>query len=142
MPGPVPSETKRRRNKPPAPPVAVPPGAFSGTTPDLPNAEGYSERTRAWYESWRESEQAPTFTKTAWLTLWMLADLVELYFAEPTAAAWAQIKQTQAGLLALPADQRRAGFKVEPPKPTAVPNSPAKVSSIAERRMRLTSDSA
>lgn len=140
MPGPVPNETKRRRNKPPVPPVAVPPGAFSGSTPDLPNADRYSERTQAWYQSWRESEQAPTFTKTAWLTLWMLADLVDLYFAEPTASAWAQIKQTQTGLLALPADQRRAGFKVEPPKPQPVVTAPSKVSSLADRRARLTED--
>lgn len=139
MPGPVPAEQKRHRRKPPSAPVAVPPGAFSGSTPDLPNADDYSPRTQAWYQSWRESEQAPTFTKTAWLTLWMLADLVDIYFAAPTASAWAQIKQTQTGLLALPADQRRAGFKVEPPKtPTIVRSS--KVSSIADRRRRLTAD--
>jgi hypothetical protein len=136
MPGPVPSEVKRRRNKPKIVPLAVPPGAFSGTTPELPNAENYSARTQAWYQSWRESEQAPTFTKTAWLTLWMLAELVDLYWLKPTPAAWAQIKQTQTGLLALPADQRRVGFKVEPPKPAVVP-SPAGVASLADRRARL-----
>lgn len=139
MPGPLPAENKRRRNKPAADPVAVPPGAFQGATPDLPNAENYSSRTQAWYATWRESEQAPTFTKSAWLTLWMLADLVDDYFANPTASAWAQIKQTQAGLLALPADQRRAGFKVEPPKAPAT-TTPSKVSSIADRRARLTGD--
>lgn len=142
MPGPAPAEKKRRRNKPPIPPAVVPPGAFSGKTPDLPNAGNYSQRTQDWYQSWREAEQADTFTKTAWLTLWMLADLVEKYFANPTAAAWAQIKQTQTGLLALPADQRRAGFKVDPPKLSLTEPSLASVSSLDERRALLISDSA
>ena len=138
MPGPVPSETHRHRIKPKSKPVAVPPGAYAGVTPELPNADNYSPRTRAWYATWRECEQAPTFTKTAWLTLHMLADLVDAYFANPTASAWAQIKQTQTGLLALPADQRRAGFKVEPPKSKPAAAKPGSVSSIAERRARLT----
>ena len=140
--GPVPSEVKRRRNKPKIAPINVAPGAYSGTTPDLPNAQNYSQRTQDWYSTWRESEQAPTFTKTAWLSLWMLADLVDAYFASPTPAAWAQIKQTQTGLLALPADQRRANFKVEAPKPVLVSSTRAieNVSNIADRRTRLISN--
>jgi hypothetical protein len=53
------------------------------------------------------------------LTLHMLADLVDAYFEAPSAEKWSQIKQTQTGLLALPADQRRANFRVELPKPDA-----------------------
>ena len=136
MPGPVPQEVKRRRNKPKIALTTVAPGAYSGTTPELPNAENYSQRTRDWYATWRESEQAPIFTKTAWLTLHMLADLVDVYYQAPTATLWAQIKQTQTGLLALPADQRRSAFKVEPPKPLAIVSSRV-VTNIADRRARL-----
>lgn len=84
--------------------------------PELPNAAAYSERTRDWYETWRTCEQAPLFSRTAWLTLHMLADLVDAYFEAPSAEKWSQIKQTQTGLLALPADQRRANFRIEQPK--------------------------
>lgn len=137
--GPVPQETKRRRNKPKIAPTEVAPGAYSGTTPELPNAEKYSHRTQLWYLTWRECEQAETFTKTAWLTLHMLADLVEAYYAEPTASAWAQIKATQTGLLALPADQRRNNWKVAPLK-VEKQVLPEGVSDIADRRTRLVAD--
>ena len=136
MPGPMPSENPRRRNKPRSTPLSVPPGAFSGVTPELPNAENYSARTRAWYEAYRTCEQAPTFTKTAWQGLWDLADLMDYYYANPRPATWAQIKQTLAGYLAFPADQRKSHFKVELPKPTVVP-SPAGVAVLADRRARL-----
>lgn len=146
MPGPVPAATKRRRNKPASDPLVVPPGAYSGKTPPLPNAKAYSARTRSWYESWRKSEQAGTFTTSTWMTLWMLADLVDSYFKKPTPAAWAQIKQTQAAMLAMPADQRRAGFTVDPTAPEEPPatgrgkKSPGTVTRIDARRQRLTED--
>ncbi len=142
MPGPLPSENPRRRNKRPSPPVNVPPGAYAGWTPKLPNARRYSKRTQSWYETWRKCEQAGMFTTTAWLTLWMLADLVEVYFEKPQASTWAQIKAAQGGLLALPAEQRKAGFKVEPPKLPAVVSrgKASKVSSLDERRRRLIAD--
>jgi hypothetical protein len=145
MPGPVPQETKRRRNKPTIDPTTVPPGAYSGETPELPNAEKYSERTLVWYQTWRECEQAETFTKTAWLSLHMLADLVEEYYKKPTANTWAQIKQTQTGLLALPADQRRVGFKVKDPKKettTKTSGAGSNVVGINDRRERLLADGA
>lgn len=143
MSGPVPEEEgkKRRRNKPKIPKTAVLPGAYSGKTPALPNARKYSKRTRDWYETWRHAEQAPTFTKTAWLTLHMLADLVEEYFKNPTPTAWAQIKQTQSGLLAMPADQRRSNFKVEPPKKDPVIKS-SNVTDLSERRRQILADGA
>ena len=119
MPGPVPQEARRRRNKPAIEPTRVDVAAPVVAGPALPDAERYSERTRAWYETWRTSEQSGLFTSTAWLTLSMLADLVDAYFEAPSAEKWSQVKQTQAGLLALPADQRRANFKVEQPQAAA-----------------------
>jgi hypothetical protein len=119
MGGPVPQETRRRRNVPAIPATVVEASEAVSAGPELPNPGRYSERTRAWYETWRTCEQAPLFSRTAWLTLHMLADLVDAYFEAPSAEKWSQIKQTQTGLLALPADQRRANFRVELPKPDA-----------------------
>lgn len=141
MSGPIPSENPVRRNKPKIAKTVVALGTQLAKTPDLPNSEHYSERTLIWYQTWRESEQAYTFTKTAWLTLHMLADLVEAYYKEPTASSWAQIKQTQSGLLALPAEQRRLNFKIEVPKIETV-KSVRNVTNLDDRRERLLADGA
>ena len=143
MSGPVPQEVKRRRNKPKIAPTSVAPGAYSGISPALPNADSYSQRTRDWYETYRTCEQAELFTKTAWQTLWDLAPLMDLYYTAPTPTAWAQIKQTLSGFLALPADQRRANWKVEPPKKgTSSKPSGTNVIEMSDRRNRLLADGA
>jgi len=119
MPGPVPQESRRRTNRPAIPATVLDGSQAVSGGPELPDAGRYSQRTQEWYETWRTCEQAPLFSRTAWLTLHMLADLVNAYFEAPSAEKWSQIKQTQTGLLALPADQRRANFRVELPKPEA-----------------------
>lgn len=100
----------------------------------------YSDRTRDWYETWRTCEQAPLFSRTAWLTLHMLADLVEAYFEAPSAEKWSQIKQTQTGLLALPADQRRANFRIEASK--AEQQAPQGRRTDPRSRLKAVSDAA
>jgi hypothetical protein len=138
-PGPVPQDTTRRRNKPKFEQTLVPALAYSGEAPLLPNSDRYSDRTIAWYETYRTCEQAGTFSRTGWQTLWDLADLMDAYYTNPTASSWAQISKTLSGFMALPADQRRLNWKIEAPKIETV-KSVRTVAILDDRRSRLASD--
>lgn len=140
MPGPVPQESRRRTNRPAIAPTVVEASQALSGGPALPGADRYSQRTWDWYETWRTCEQAPLFSRTAWLTLHMLADLVNAYFEAPSAEKWSQIKQTQTGLLALPADQRRANFRIEASK--TEPQAPLGRRTDPRSRLKAVSDAA
>ena len=139
MPGPVPSEVKRRRNKPVIDPTLVTPGAYSGESPALPSPELHHELTLKWYETMRTCEQAVTFTKTAWQALWDFSYVMDDFYNHPTTRKWNEIKPTLEQYLVFPASQRRAQFKVEPPKSAAVVST-SNVTNIADRRSRLIAD--
>jgi hypothetical protein len=69
--GPAPKDpaTRRRRNVAPTPTVIVPDDEIRG--PELPagvlpGAEQWHPRTREWWETWRRSAQAQSFTATDW----------------------------------------------------------------------------
>lgn len=54
------------------------------TTPLLPDAAKYSDKTRKWYQMWCNSAVVRMFQPTDWNRLWMLAPLVDEYFKNPT----------------------------------------------------------
>lgn len=70
--GPAPKDpaTRRRRNADPTPKVTITDDQQlrGPALPDdaLPEGEGWHPRTLAWWETWRRSPQAQTFTATDW----------------------------------------------------------------------------
>jgi hypothetical protein len=136
--GPPPSESKRRRNKDEFEDHAVTVATDDvADSPELPGADEYSARTRAWYETWRRAPQASIFTVTDWQRLHMLAPLVEEYWREPRKELLSEIRLNESLLGATHVDRMRGRIKVEPPKPTS-PKPPANVADLTQRRRRLT----
>lgn len=118
MPGPPPSEHKRRRNADTyadVKAIVTDDGRVRG--PALTGE--WPEAVRAWYDIWRTSPQAAEFVMTDWMRLRMLAPLVGDYLAKPTAMKLAEIRQNESLLGATYADRLRARIKVEKtPAPT------------------------
>jgi len=133
--GPAPKENRRRRNADTyeGHQVTVAEGV-PVDSPVLPGAREYLKRTRDWYDAWRSSPQAQTFTVTDWQRLHMLAPIVDRYFREPTTALMAEIRLNESLLGATHADRLRARIKVE----VAPKEVPEGVPSIDEYRRRLT----
>lgn len=131
--GPVPKATsvtrhqskQRRRNLEAATP----------TVPELP--DGYSDETRAWWESWLASPQTSFFAATDWQTLLRCAKLVDLFNAKPTAQLAAEIRQIESKLGGTAADRDRLGWKIDPPAEDAQP-APAGARSRPDPRRHAT----
>jgi hypothetical protein len=85
--------------------------------PPLPDAETYSERTRAWYATWATSPQAANFAATDWQRLAMLAPLVDAYFAKPERNTLAEIRINESKLGATPEDRLRLAWRLDAPAP-------------------------
>jgi hypothetical protein len=135
MPGPPPSEHKRRRNADTYADVkatVVDDGELVG-----PGLEGpdWSAHARSYWDTWRRSPQAKTFLATDWMRLRMLVPLVESYLSDPTPQKMAEIRQNESLLGATHADRLRARIKVEKPAESTTPA--AGVTALDEYRKSL-----
>ena len=101
--------------------------------PDLPDDVDWPDATRAWWETWRKSAQAATFTDTDWSFLLDTAVLhMEFWDGDRSVAAELRLRAAKFG--ATPED--RARLKIEVGDPGKPRKQPAK---NAARRSRVLS---
>ena len=99
--------------------------------PELPDAV-WHERTLAWWDTWRRSAQAQTFTETDWSFLLDTALLHnELWSGNPGVAAELRLRVAKFG--ASPEDRLRLKLDID----TEVAQAPAQPKVSADRKARL-----
>lgn len=136
MPGPPPSEHKRRRNADPYAGLhstVVDDGELTG-----PGLEGssWSAAARSYWEIWRRSPMAKAFLETDWARLRMVLLLVEDYLKHPTAQKLTAIQSNEAALGATVADRLRIRMRVVKVAEEAE-EPPAGVTALDEYRKSL-----
>ncbi|GAB7187162.1 hypothetical protein ATKI12_6993 [Kitasatospora sp. Ki12] len=149
--GPAPKDParRRRRNAESAPLVTLEPDdELRG--PELPEGvlgedDGASvdwhPMTKLWWESWRASAQAQTFTATDWLFLIDTALMHHTMWAKGRWEFASEVRLRAAKFGATPEDRMRLKIQVETPgaaRTATTPTTPAGVTDIASRRSRLT----
>jgi hypothetical protein len=77
-----------------------------------PGGGAYLSATREWWETWQRSPQASQFVETDWLTLRMLAPLVDSYYRDPVSSKLAEIRQAHAKLGATVADRMQLRLRI------------------------------
>jgi len=114
--GPAPKDPEKRIRRNAAPDVTdIPKTARARRAPKLPPKDGdetWHPATVRWYQVWRRSPQASTFTTTDWQRLHMMAPLVDEYFHEPKTALLAEIRLNEAKLGATPEDRQRLKVRI------------------------------
>lgn len=119
--GPAPKDPsqRRRRNADPVPTVVV---AADGEVrgPELPAGYDWPLATREWWETWRSSPQAQTFTDTDWGFLLDTALLhAELWAGNAAVASELRLRVAKFG--ATPEDRARLRLQVQEPEGAAKP---------------------
>lgn len=108
----------------------------------LPEDESWHPMTERWWESWRRSPQAQLMTPTDWQFLMDTALLHHAMWLGGRTELAAELRLRVAKFGATMEDRLRLKLTIdEPEKPAAKSSSPAaaKVTSIEDRRKRLTS---
>jgi hypothetical protein len=128
--GPAPKDpaTRRRRNIVPPPTVMAPDGEARGPelpADVLPDGEQWHPRTQAWWETWRQSPQAQTFTPTDWD---FLIDTALMHHTMWLKARWefaSELRLRAAKFGATPEDRMRLRMQVapSPAEPAGEPKS-------------------
>ncbi|WP_425837295.1 hypothetical protein [Streptomyces fractus] len=147
--GPAPKDpTKRRRRNATAPETVITPDdELRG--PELPEGvlgeeDGatveWHAMTQLWWNSWRTSAQAQTFTDTDWLFLIDTALMHHTMWAKGRWEFASEVRLRAAKFGATPEDRARLKLKVD--DPTTRPQAPVQradnVADINSRRARLT----
>ena len=133
--GPAPKDPaqRRRRNTAEPPTVVHATGAKHG--PELPESLDWPPATIDWWETWRTSPQAATFTDTDWSFLVDTAVLhAEFWLGDRSLASELRLRAAKFG--ATPEDRARLKISVGDPPPVVQP-SRLKPKSAAGRRDRL-----
>lgn len=113
--------------------------------PALPRAAGdlpWHARTKAWWETWRKSPQAQVMGDTDWDFLLDTALLHNIMWTGGRTDLAAELRLRVAKFGATLEDRLRLKLTIDPPDEPAAKASPtaaAKVTSIEDRRSRLTS---
>lgn len=97
-----------------------------------PGGGGWLAATREWWATWQEAPQASQFHATDWMTLRLLAPLVDSYFRDPTSGKLAEIRQVHAKLGATVADRMQLRLRIG----TKTPVEPAPDEGDGKRRAR------
>ncbi|MHB0899564.1 phage terminase small subunit [Streptomyces californicus] len=150
--GPAPKDPSKRRRRNAAEPetVIVPDDELRG--PELPDGvlgvntktgelTEWHPMTLLWWDTWRRSAQAQTFTDTDWA---FLVDTALMHHSMWDKGQWtlaAEVRLRAAKFGATPEDRARLKLKVD--DPTAAPQRPAQapggnVTDITSRKARLT----
>lgn len=115
--GPAPKDPEKRvrRNTGPAPMSNLAAdGELRG--PDLPAGMEWPGRTRSWWETWRMSPQAQTFTESDWDFLLDTALLhARMWLGDPKVASEVRLRVAKFG--ATPEDRLRLRMQVDAPDP-------------------------
>lgn len=118
--GPAPKDpaTRRRRNIVPAQTVIAPDGEIRGPelpTDALPGSQDWHSRTQTWWDTWRRSPQAQSFTETDWD---FLIDTALMHHTMWSAGRWefaSELRLRAAKFGATPEDRQRLRMQVAPP---------------------------
>ena len=132
--GPAPKGTRSRErdNRPELVTVIAPDGEVHG--PDLPDSVDWPDATRAWWQTWRTSAQAPLFTDTDWSFLLDTAVLhMEFWDGDRSVAPELRLRAAKFG--ATPEDRARLKLAIGQPSGPAPQRKPA--ARTAARRERL-----
>lgn len=140
-PAPKPADQRVRRNKEPIRTKVSAAGAVRG--PELPGGfvgpDGelvpWHECTARWWENWRRSPQAATFTATDWDFLLDTALMHHKMWANGRWDFASEVRLRVAKFGATPEDRLRLKLDITPP---SLPARSAKVTDISSRRARLT----
>jgi hypothetical protein len=118
--GPAPSDPdgRRRRNAAPSLTVIEADGASYG--PDLPVGTEWPDVTRDWWETWRQSAQASTFTDTDWSFLLDTA-VLHMEFWDGNMAVASELRLRVAKFGATPEDRARLRIEVAGQGPKSEP---------------------
>ncbi len=109
-PAPKPASERRRRNADPVPTVVVQAdGALRG--PDLPTGYPWHSQTYRWWDTWRRSAQASTFTNTDWDFLIDTALLHTSYWNGDNVGAELRLRVAKFG--ATPEDRLRLRLQID-----------------------------
>ena len=120
---------RRRRNVDPVPSLVVSPDELT-RGPELPGSYDWPAPTREWWETWRSSPQAQTFTDTDWGFLLDTALLhAELWAGNAAVASELRLRVAKFG--ATPEDRARLRLSIE------APDVPAKPVQRKERRLKV-----
>lgn len=93
--------------------------------PELPDGIAWHARTQAWWDVWRRSAQAQTFTDTDWSSLLDTAMVhTRMWGGDPRLAAEVRIREAKFG--ATPEDRARLHLEVEQPGPATPRVAPVK----------------
>lgn len=139
--GPAPKDPSERRRRNVAEPLKVVTDDGKIHGPELPDSFDWPDVTRDWWETWRKSPQAQTFTDTDWSFLVDTAVLhAEFWLGERSLAAELRLRAAKFG--ATPED--RARLKIAVGEPSARPDraklQPAKVTARRERLLKAVGD--
>lgn len=124
--GPAPTgkaEGTRRRNAPPKLTVVASDDVVRG--PELPDDLDWPDATLAWWETWRRSPQATTFTDTDWSFLLDTA-ILHMEFWDGNRAVGAELRLRVAKFGATPEDRARLRLSIG--------DAPGKARPAAERK--------
>ena len=109
-PAPKPASERRRRNVDPVQTVVVQAdGALRG--PDLPTGYPWHSQTYRWWDTWRRSPQASTFTSTDWDFLIDTALLHTSYWNGDNVGAELRLRVAKFG--ATPEDRMRLRLQID-----------------------------
>jgi len=122
---PKPPELRQRRNKTSTRAVLAPEGeAQKIQAPPLPSGRAWSQMTRSWWGDVWASPMAPEFLKADVHGLFLLAQLVDEFWLEPSTPLAAEIRMQSQRFGLSPIDRRRLQWEV------------AKVTEAQQRRAR------
>lgn len=138
--GPTPGTGKkpdaRRRNLPEPLTIVTADGKTHG--PELPDSHEWPDATVKWWETWRRSAQASTFTDTDWSFLTDTAVLhAEFWLGDRSVAAELRLRAAKFG--ATPEDRARLKIEIGDPNAPKVPATRLQTTATKNRRARLLS---
>jgi hypothetical protein len=132
--GPPPKDPSERRRRNAVEPLTVVTADGNPVGPGLPDSVEWPDVTRDWWETWRRSAQAKTFTDTDWSFLLDTAVLhMEFWDGDRGVAAELRLRAAKFG--ATPED--RARLKIAVGEPGAASPVRTKTPAVRSRKARL-----
>lgn len=132
--GPAPKDPSERRRRNLSEPLTVVESDGESRGPDLPDGFDWPDVTREWWETWRRSPQAKTFTDTDWSFLVDTAVMhAEFWLGNRALAAELRLRVAKFG--ATPEDRMR--LKIAVGEPGAATKPKLQTKAATNRRERL-----
>lgn len=132
--GPAPKDPADRRRRNIEPPMTVVAADGERRGPELPETHEWPNATLEWWETWRVSPQASTFTDTDWSFLLDTAVLhAEFWLGDRSVAAELRLRAAKFG--ATPEDRARLRLAVTDPSKPAPPKLQTKADRTRKARL-------